>query len=199
MSRYGAVIPWSPTSHATASSQITPWSREPSPPSWYVDLFGYALWFAQGPPLPFLQLIWPDRDGRFPWNESSGHRCRVDQPQLWIPHDDHATGPWTRLFAAEDWAFPDGPETSVITTKRIIMDGLPVTYVVHEPTGGWQFLDGQEVTVETGAMVHLDHIVDAHPRVGEVGDLPMGWEAEYEAPDGAWVRRQCPPEYWLDP
>lgn len=59
--------------------------------SWYRDLFGYAVWFAQGPP-PFLQLLWPDREGRFPWDENCGHRCRVAQPQLWIPHDEHATG-----------------------------------------------------------------------------------------------------------
>lgn len=104
-----------------------------------------------------------------------------------------------RLFADDDWAFPVGPETRVITTKRIVMEDRPITYVVHEPDGGWQFLDGDDVTEEDGTMVHMDHLVGAHPRLREVADLPRGWEAEYEPPDGAWVRQECPPHHWLDP
>lgn len=167
--------------------------------SWYPDLFNDLNWFAQQALVPILQVVWPDREGRFPWEESSGQRCRVDQPQLWIPQADHATGPWTRLFAPEDWPFPDGPETLVISTKRVIMEDRAVIYVVHEPGGGWQFLDGEDVTVESGTMVHLDHLLVAHPRLAEVGDLAPGWEAEYEPPDGVWVRRPVPPEVWLDP
>ena len=103
--------------------------------SWYPDFFGYALWFGHNSVAPILQVIWPDKDGRFPWEEGSGHRSRVDQPQLWIPREDHATGAWTRLFAPDDWPFPDGPATSVISTRRIVMEGRAVTYVVREPNG----------------------------------------------------------------
>lgn len=170
----------------------------PIDPSWYEDLLWFAPWFGQRLPMPYLQLVWPDRYGHFPWDEEAGQRCRTHQPQSWIPMDEHATGHWTRLSAPASWPFADGPETQVITTKRVILEDRPVTYVIHEPEGGWQFLDGEDVTVDDGTMVHMDHIVDAHPRVREVADLPRGWEAEYEPPDGAWVRQECPPYYWLD-
>lgn len=51
--------------------------------SWYGDLFGYGLWFYQGW-FPLAQIIWPDRQGLFPWEPGCGERCR-NQPALWTP------------------------------------------------------------------------------------------------------------------
>ncbi|WP_326645324.1 DUF4262 domain-containing protein [Streptosporangium sp. NBC_01755] len=65
--------------------------------SWYRSLFGTALHFYQRPPLPFMEIVWPDAAGRFPWNDGCAPRLRELQPALWIPKDDHAPGPWTKL------------------------------------------------------------------------------------------------------
>jgi hypothetical protein len=65
--------------------------------SWYRSLFGMALHFYQRPPLSFMEVVWPDAGGRFPWNEGCALRLRELQPALWIPKDDHAPGPWTKL------------------------------------------------------------------------------------------------------
>ena len=50
---------------------------------------------------PMLQVVWPDRDGRFP-GEATGpvpvRPCDV-QPMCWLPVDDNPPGPWTRLRA----------------------------------------------------------------------------------------------------
>lgn len=62
-------------------------------PSWYPELFGYALWFT-GPPLPFLQAVWPDQTGLYPWDEDVGDRCLRDQPRGWEPYDQQPSGPW---------------------------------------------------------------------------------------------------------
>ncbi|MEV7007287.1 DUF4262 domain-containing protein [Streptosporangium sp. NPDC051022] len=65
--------------------------------SWYRSLFGMALHFYQRPPLPFMEVVWPDNAGRFPWDPRATPRLRELQPSLWIPKDDHAPGPWTKL------------------------------------------------------------------------------------------------------
>ncbi len=161
--------------------------------SWYRDLFGYALWFAQRPPLPILQVVWPDRHGRFPWHPDCGERCRFDQPQLWLAKDEHPMGRWTRVAESDPWPFPDSPATRAFTTKRIAFEGRDVVYVVHDEDGDWQFLDGEDVTPDDGVLVHLEHVVGAHPRVADLGDLPRGWEAWQEPPGGDWIRRARPP------
>ncbi|MFJ2030794.1 DUF4262 domain-containing protein [Streptosporangium sp. NPDC087985] len=65
--------------------------------SWYRSLFGMALHFYQEPPLPFMEIVWPDAGGRFPWDADAAPKLRELQPALWVPKDDHAPGPWTKL------------------------------------------------------------------------------------------------------
>jgi len=162
--------------------------------SWYRDFFGYALWFTRRPPLPFVQVVWPDREGHFPWDPQCGERCQFDQPQLWVPKADHPMGRWTRASLVDPWPFPDGPATRAFTTRRIAFDGRSVIGVVHDADGDWQFLDGDDVTQDEIVVVHLEHIVGAHSRLAELGDLPRGWEAWQESPDGPWVRRAISPD-----
>jgi hypothetical protein len=37
--------------------------------SQYHDFFGYALWFYGGNEFDALQIVWPDKSHRFPWDE----------------------------------------------------------------------------------------------------------------------------------
>ena len=64
--------------------------------SWYEGLFGQLLGFYGGP-VPMLQLVWPDKKGRLPWEEGVGARCHEWQPQLWIPVAQHTVGPWQEI------------------------------------------------------------------------------------------------------
>src|SRR5262245_61632670 len=34
----------------------------------YHDFLGYAKWYYKGEEFPALQCVWPDREGRFPWD-----------------------------------------------------------------------------------------------------------------------------------
>ncbi|MDI1462970.1 DUF4262 domain-containing protein [Catellatospora sp. KI3] len=65
--------------------------------SWYADLFGQAVGFYQGKVPPMLQLVWPDRSGRWPWEAEVEASCRDSQPMLWLPWDDHPRNAWTAL------------------------------------------------------------------------------------------------------
>jgi hypothetical protein len=50
----------------------------------YGEYLGTAIWFYQRSPRPFpcLQLVWPDRAGRFPWESGCDAGIRRDQPIL---------------------------------------------------------------------------------------------------------------------
>jgi hypothetical protein len=63
---------------------------------WYKAFFGRAIGFYRRPPAPFLQVVWPDRDGRFPWDTDSSPVLQHRQPQLWRHPDNHPPGVWTQ-------------------------------------------------------------------------------------------------------
>jgi Domain of unknown function (DUF4262) len=161
-----------------------PVTVRPVHPSWQAELFAIADGFYRGP-VPAMQLIWPDRDGRFPWQPGAGERCRTHQPQLWLPRDDHPPGIWTRLADLEVSPFPDtGGNELVVGSRRVINGEAPIVGIVHTRDGRWEFRDGAEG--ETG-MVHLRHLVTAHPHIRDFADLPRG-HAAWQEPDGNWSR-----------
>ena len=53
-------------------------------PKFYKDFFGTALWFYRsiGDKFPFMQVVWPDKQGCFPWNSDSDKKSRDLQPIL---------------------------------------------------------------------------------------------------------------------
>ncbi len=62
---------------------------------WYRAFFGTALGYYRKPPLPFLQVVWPNRDGVFPW-QPGGEDLLARQPRLWLHPDEHPVGVWTQ-------------------------------------------------------------------------------------------------------
>ncbi|MFE1871720.1 DUF4262 domain-containing protein [Streptomyces sp. NPDC059496] len=62
---------------------------------WCRTFFGRAIGFYRRPPLPFLQVTWPDAGGRCHWEERAGEDHRASQPRLWLAPDDHPVGVWT--------------------------------------------------------------------------------------------------------
>ncbi|MEU8320766.1 DUF4262 domain-containing protein [Nonomuraea sp. NPDC048881] len=66
--------------------------------SWYREFFGCAISFYRRLSFPVLEVLWPDRDGRFPWNTGYDEQYRELQPHLWLNPEDHPTGVWTKLI-----------------------------------------------------------------------------------------------------
>src|SRR5262245_15942644 len=154
--------------------------------SWFDDLFCAGLAFYQRPPLPFVQVVWPDPAGRFPWQPGAAGACR-QQPTLVLPADEHPDSPWHHVRDLPPWPFPDGcPDQGVFTTLRI-MAGAEIVGVVHDAYGEWQFLDGEPVGLDEAAMVQLKHVVEAHPEVCELADLRRGEQA-WRQDNGTWRR-----------
>ena len=48
----------------------------------YREHLGWSRWFYGGDDFPCLQLVWPDRDGLFPWEQGFDESFRQDQQDL---------------------------------------------------------------------------------------------------------------------
>jgi hypothetical protein len=49
---------------------------------------------------PYLQVVWADRNGRYPWEPRFQSTFADSQPILWLPRDDNPPGPWSRIDAS---------------------------------------------------------------------------------------------------
>lgn len=52
-------------------------------PRHYREHMGYANWYYEGKPFPVLQLVYPDREGRWPGDEGTSDDFNRQQPILW--------------------------------------------------------------------------------------------------------------------
>lgn len=87
----------------------------------------------------------------------------------------------------EDWPFDDPPNVAVITTRGVTEEGAPILLVSHdEVDGGWQFLSGGPVIEEDARVVGLKRIWVLDPTVGELADLPLGWQASRATSGEPW-------------
>lgn len=139
-------------------------------PSLYREYFGYDLWYYEGPDFPMLQCVWPDSNHNYPWD--AGFTAQT-QPVL---------------ATKTAWPFKEAKNLGVLTTNRVIEDGYPILLVTHDEDGDWQFLCGTTSKPKHGRLVCLNTIVEDHPSVAELADLPVGWRAERDGPDMPWQR-----------
>jgi hypothetical protein len=63
---------------------------KPVSPVWYYDFLGYANWFYKNQTYPVLQCIWPDRNGRYPWESEFNPNWLWAQPLLFHDQADQA-------------------------------------------------------------------------------------------------------------
>jgi hypothetical protein len=90
-----------------------------------------------------------------------------------------------------DWSFNDPPDVMTITARAIIEDGHPVLYVVHDAADGtWQFLTGGRFVPDDARLVRLDTMIRLDPTLGELADLPLGWEATRTGAREPWQRTE---------
>jgi hypothetical protein len=166
--------------------------------SWYRPMFGYATWFGQKPPLPIAQVVWSDAEGGFPWDEADGWNGAL-QPSLWLPAAQHPIGPWSGVLTEGGWAFPDRPDTTSFTTKRVALARAAIVFVYHDREGTWQFIDADPWAEEDVVVSHLGHVIEQDHTLEQIADLPIGWGASRDGPDGPWTRRPMPPESSSEP
>lgn len=139
----------------------------------YHEYFGYARWFYQGNEFPMLQCVWPDRSGSFPWDSDFNPQMLLSQPVL---------------ATVSAWPFLDAKNTAVFTTNKVTGGDLPILFVVHDEDGDWQFLCGTTNNADDCQVVCLSDLVESHPAIADLADLPLGWRAEREDGTSPWHR-----------
>ncbi|MEZ5102124.1 MAG: DUF4262 domain-containing protein [Thermoleophilia bacterium] len=166
-----------------------PIALRPVDPGWHPYLFGYARWFAQHREPTFLQVVWPDDEERWPWEEGCDPYVVQRQPDLTLPPSEHPMGLWSMALVPEPWPFADGKTSLVHATTTIAFGGAPVLGAARFEEG-WLFDDGprEAWSEEDFELVCLGHVVGAHPDTAELFDLPVGWRAWREAPGEPWER-----------
>ncbi|MEL6400396.1 MAG: hypothetical protein AAFO87_00910 [Cyanobacteria bacterium J06607_6] len=94
----------------------------------------------------------------------------------------------------DDWAFDNPDNCAVITLVHILDGSTPILHVTHdEDDGGWQFLDGDNVTVANAMVVSLRRMADHDPTIKQLANLPVGWYAVRSAVGQPWERHPSTP------
>ena len=75
----------------------------------------------------------------------------------------------------------------IFTTKNVLKKGYPITRVIHEQDGDWQFLGDECHLHEDDAMlVSLNEIVDYDQTLSDVLNMPEGKQALRDGVGGVW-------------
>ncbi|HRB71488.1 MAG TPA: DUF4262 domain-containing protein [Flavobacterium sp.] len=138
------------------------------------DYFGTALNYYGDRNFEALQLVWTDRNDKFPWEEGFEEEFLYKQPLL-----DRNTG----------FKFNEPKNLTVFTTRQWLEEQKPIVRVVHDNDGDWQFLTGDQMP-EDIRIVALKEMILRDTTLNEVFDLEYGEEAERDLLDGEWIRNR---------
>ena len=56
------------------------------PEAHYREHVGFGRWYYEGNSFPLYQIVWPSREGNFPWHAGAREAFRAAQPVLGLPH-----------------------------------------------------------------------------------------------------------------
>ncbi|WP_405434080.1 DUF4262 domain-containing protein [Micromonospora sp. NBC_00617] len=156
-------------------------------PSWHDPLFGTAYRFYRGVTVPFQQLVWPDRNGLWPWEDGATASSRNRQAHSWLPVREHPQGAW-RLVGELEPGFPfdAGPDSWALTTRAVAAGARPVARVIKDE-GSHDVLDERGYDADDLCLAFLGALVQRHPHLTDCADLADGQVATLDA-DRAWSR-----------
>jgi hypothetical protein len=137
----------------------------------YPHYVGYAGWFNQGWDFPLMQLVWPDKQHLYPWQEGFNPYWQFKQPLL-----DRNT----------DFKFYEKRNLAVFTTKHVL-EGNPILFVYHDENGDWQFHSEADPQEEDLKLVALEQITKRDPSVNNIYYLPFGGKAWRASIDAPWI------------
>lgn len=162
---------------------------------WLDPVFGMSgtlTGFYGGEQVPVQQLVWPDRDGRWPWDEDAVAAVRTRQPQLWLPVAEHPEGGW-RLVGEMSPSFPfkAAPNSWALTTHAVLAGVPPV--LVHFDEGAYDVLDSRGYTADDMCVAYLGDISKLHSGLFELVSPPSDRERSAQM----WQRHDIQAQAWL--
>ena len=147
-------------------------------PENYIDFLGAAGQYYGHWNFPVMQVIWPDKEHHWPWEENFNPKIKYAQPLL---------------DKIRKYKFPEAPDTSVHTTYHAL-EGKPILFASHDHEGVWQFHTEESPVGEDFKLVSLGSIVTLDPSLNELDIMGYGKIAERTAIGAEWVIRDMPKE-----
>jgi len=138
------------------------------------DYFGTAINYYNTKDFPALQLVWTDRNNKFPWETGFEEEFVYRQPLL----DRNA-----------EFKFREVKNLATFTTIQWIEQHKPILSVVHDNDGDWQFLTGDQLP-EDIKIVALQELILRDETLNEIYNLDYGEGAEREFIGGQWTRNK---------
>ncbi|MEC7755367.1 MAG: DUF4262 domain-containing protein [Bacteroidota bacterium] len=140
-------------------------------PSYYQDYVGFAGWYNDSSfDFPLLQVVWPDKEHHFPWDDDFNPRLKFQQPLL---------------DRNEDFKFLEERNLGVYTTSDVL-EGALIRFVYHNADGDWQFHSGNKPNLEQARLVCLNELVKLDPSLNEIYYLNYGEWAERSTAGSEW-------------
>jgi hypothetical protein len=159
--------------------------------SWHDALFGAARRFYQGATVPILQLVWPDRNGIWPWQEGATMTSRTRQPFAWLPVAEHPAG-GRRLYGEMGADFPFyvhpfhlGPDTYTFTSRSLLEGSRPLTRIVRHGDS-FDVLDERGYDADDLCWEFLGDLFRRHSDLASFAELAEGQAATLGG-DGIWT------------
>jgi hypothetical protein len=151
--------------------------------AFYPNYLGYASWFYDySHDYPVFQLVWPDKQQLFPWDEAFNPAWKFKQPLL-----DRDIG----------FKFYEKKNLGVYTTKQAF-EGEPILYVYHNEDGDWQFHTSDHPDITDSLLVCLEEITKLDPSINEIYHLQYGWNAWRSSVDENWQYAESADEKDID-
>jgi hypothetical protein len=142
--------------------------------SWHDPLFGTASRFYNGVTVPFLQLVWPDRTGTWPWLDGATASSRNRQAFAWLPVAEHPPGGWRLVGEMEPgFPFPSGPDSWALTTRQVLDGERPVALIARLD-GAYDVLDERGYDADDFCLAFLGELVRRQPSLVDCADLADG-------------------------
>lgn len=138
------------------------------------DYFGAALNYYDTTKFPAFQLVWTDRNDKFPWETDFEEEFVYKQPLL-----DRNAG----------FKFREVRNLATFTTRQWIEENKPILHVVHDDDGDWQFLTSDQMPNDI-KIVALEELVLRDNTLNEIFNLGYGEEAQREFVGGKWTRNK---------
>lgn len=149
----------------------------------------WSGWFHRARPSAH-QLVWPDVDGVWPWQDGAPAILDLRQPPAW-----RHPGPREGLLAPRPiWPMPTPAEAMAFVCTHVADDGEAILFVARERDDErgeeWSFHCGADHGQDDAGQIrlwHLSHALRAAPSVVDLSDLPMNSIAWRPSVDEPWT------------
>lgn len=139
--------------------------------SYYKDYLGYAGWYyKESFDFPVLQIVWPDKNGKFPWEIDFNKNFKFVQ---------------RLLDRNSDFKFLEERNLAVFTTESVLK-GEPILYVYHEEDGDWQFHGATPPDIKKAKLVSLESLVKMDMTLNDIHYLNFGESAYRSSLKDVW-------------